>query len=132
MTEQTNETTREIRKMPESADGSNIYPLQTEIGIIPVTMDQLDDLATGGKRHKKFGAYFSAHIVPNLSTAAIPGQPVLVPKAPSAFIDADSLEALRERIMYEVDLMIDSAKEIVESGQLEKAEQVPDIKLADS
>lgn len=106
----------EMRKMPEEAADTNLYPIQTQIGFIPVLMDQVDDLATGGKRHRKYGAYFSAHIVPNLSESATPGSPVLVPQPPSAFVDAETLDGLRERIVYEIDLMIDSAKDIIENG----------------
>mgnify|MGYP000944929008 CR=1 FL=1 len=103
----------------DSADAMNPILDKTEVySVIPINLCAtqefvtVPDIATGGKRKRRFGLVLSMSAVPNLDKQA---EPLMFPaNLATVFLDADSIEDLRERAIYEIDMMIDHLKNAVE------------------
>lgn len=113
MNSEENNKSFERPPMPEAAQGTGTYFIRTNFGFLDQELDLVDDILEGGKRPRRFGAWLGMHIVPGLDKAADLRGPVLLPQPPNLFIDADSLDQLRARLYYEIDTMIQTAKEIL-------------------
>lgn len=93
--------------IPPEAQNTDAYPM-TNVTYTHRALSTAPDLETGGERNRHWGAVLSIGILPGLSEIK-PG-PAMLPVMPSILIDSDSLEALRERIIFEIDRSITIAK----------------------
>lgn len=84
-------------------DNTEVYTA-VQLLTVPSKMKGKNDFATGGLRNPHWGMVMSFSLIPELSKA--PVGPMMLPTAPSQFIVSDSLEAIRERVIYEVDKAI--------------------------
>lgn len=84
------------------------YPL-VDSKIVPVQLNTVPDLLTGGVRKRKFGLALSIAVVPDLDQEEDPL--MLGATLPTMFFDADSIEDLLERAKAEIDAVIKSAKD---------------------
>ncbi|RMG36428.1 MAG: hypothetical protein D6732_08240 [Methanobacteriota archaeon] len=96
-------------KLPEKIQGTNIYRVLEDVVAVASNLTKVPDLMTGGDRARRFGACMGINIIPELDKNMADG-PVLVSSPPLAFFDADSLEELRDRLVYEIDNLIELAK----------------------
>lgn len=91
---------------PSEADGTDAYTM-TQVQHTHVAIKSVPNIATGGRRNKKWGAVVSIGIVPDLDKTDT--GPVILPTMPSQFFDAESVEALKARIVWELEKAIDLA-----------------------
>lgn len=89
---------------PECVKNTEAYVLQ-EVLYSHVPLKPTPDIASGGNRNRRWGATFSLSIVPSLDET--PLGPVMLPGVPVQFFAGDSLEELRDRIVYELDKAIE-------------------------
>lgn len=66
------------------------------------------DLETGGERNRRWGAIASFGILPGLDES--PLGPAVLPIPPTQFFTADDLDALRDKVVSELDRAIGLAK----------------------
>lgn len=93
--------------VPAAAKETEAYPL-INLNYTQAALKTVPDLSTGGQRNKRWGAVLSIGVLPGLDETK-PG-PALIPNMPIHLIDSDSLDALRERIVHEIDKSIALAK----------------------
>lgn len=92
---------------PKEAQGTDAYPM-VMLNYTQAPLTTVPDIANGSERNKKWGAVFSIGILPGLDGTK-PG-PALIPVMPAHLIDSESLDALRARIIYEIDKAIELAR----------------------
>jgi hypothetical protein len=68
------------------------------------------DLEGGPDRNRRWGIVLSLTVVPQFDKVPLNQGPLLLPKTPSRFIAADSLEDLRERVNTEIDSAMSMAE----------------------
>lgn len=100
-----NSTAKEIEKLitmvaPEGTDNYSAAQLLC----VPVALKAKHDFETGSKRNPRWGMVFSFSIVPELHKNPI--GPMMLPATPSQFITSDSLEKIKERVIFELDRAI--------------------------
>ena len=103
--------------LPESLKGTSMYAIADNVGLVLQRLELVPDILSGRMRARRFGAWIGMHIVPDLDKATEMNGPVILPSPPAVFLDADSLDTLRERIIYEIDTMINSAKKMGEKNE---------------
>ena len=118
--EEKNNLSFERPPMPDAAKGTGTYLISTNLGFIGQELEKVPDLVEGGKITRRFGAWLGMHIVPNLDKATQLNGPVILPAPPAVFIDADDLEQLKARLYYEIDVMIQTVKEVKEHEENQK------------
>lgn len=80
-------------------------------------MREIDDLATGGKRNRRWGMVVSLAAIPGYDQVPVNMGPTLIPTAPTKFFTADSIEDLRDRVMMEVDRALEMARLAIEDPE---------------
>lgn len=94
-----------IRKNPPK--GTDAYTA-VQLMCVPTALKTKVDFMKGTNRNPRWGMVFSFSIVPQLDSN--PVGPMMLPSAQSQFITADSIEEIRERILFEIDKSIALAK----------------------
>lgn len=104
-----NSVSEDIEKLIEmvAPAGTDNYSA-AQLLCVPVALKSKHDFETGNKRNPKWGMVFSFSIVPELHRNPI--GPMMLPSTPSQFITSDSLESIKERIIFELDRAIGLAK----------------------
>ena len=95
------------QETPESCSKVQIADT-LEVVTVPKGLRPMHDFATGGKRNPKWGVTLSFSIMPELNKA--PVGPIMVPRSQTQFFSADSLEEIKERIIFEVDKSVQLAQ----------------------
>ncbi len=113
--ERSNESSFVRPDMPEGAKDTGTYLVNDNLGVVMQELEQVPDILAGGNRTRRFGSWFAIHVVPGLDKAATMRGPVILPKPPAVFIDADTLDQLRARLYFEIDVMIDATKSELEN-----------------
>lgn len=96
-----------LAKPPQEAAGTDGYVMSL-VNYSHVPLKTVPDIANASIRNKKWGAVFSIGILSELDKQ--PKGPAAVPQMPSQFFDGDSLDALRSRLIHEIDKAIALAK----------------------
>lgn len=87
------------------------YPIMDVKIVATDEFTTVPDIATGGKRKRKYGLVVSMSGIPNLDKQ---NEPLFFPNNLSTLmIDGDSLEEIRERAVYEIDIMIEQMREVI-------------------
>lgn len=97
------------KELPVECEGTDGYLMAT-VNYTHQSLSTVPDLATGGKRNKRWGVIFAIGVVPNLDES--PPGPLIMPQAVPRFFDSDELESLRARLNYEIDVAIEQAEEM--------------------
>ena len=84
-------------------EDSSAYAM-VQVVYTPDQLEQKRDVLDGSNRNRKWGAQVAVGIIPNVDK--IPTGNITLAQAPAIFVDADDVETLRERIIYEVDKAI--------------------------
>lgn len=102
-------------ELPENLKDTDAYIIMPNMGLIPNKLTMIPDPIKGGQRSKRFGAWLGLNILPGLDTQiASPDSPLILPAPPPVLLVADGLKDLRDRLIYEIDIMIDTAKDYME------------------
>ena len=101
-------------KIPAEAAGTENYPLMATL-YSPKPLETVTDIMSAGLRNKRWGAVFSIAIIPDLMD--LPGGPIVVPTPPHQFFDGDDLDALKARLVFELDNAIEMAKLLRENPE---------------
>jgi len=110
-----------LSKPPAEAEGTDGYMMST-INYSHVPLKTVPDIASATVRNKRFGAMFNIGVLTELDKQ--PSGPAALPVVPSQFFDADSLPALRARLIHEIDKAIELAKiQMEDPEQYEKYEE---------
>lgn len=96
-----------LKDIPQEAEGTNQY-VMTAVNYIHTPLKTTLDIMKGGSRNKRWGAVISLGIIPGLDE--MPPGPAILPQMPAQFFDGDDLDALRARLVYEIDKAIELAK----------------------
>ena len=101
--------TKTIKDIFEQASpaGSTAYPVM-QVFTVPQKIETKPDFATGRNRNPHWGMMMSLSLIPDFSK--VPAGSVMLPQAPSQFVTADTLEEIRERVIFELDKSIAIAK----------------------
>jgi hypothetical protein len=91
-----------VTEKPPS-DNTEVYAA-LQLLTIPSKMKAKTNFSTGGQRNAHWGMVLSFSLIPELSKA--PVGPMMLPTSPSQLIVSDSLESIRERVIYEIDKAI--------------------------
>jgi len=100
--------------LPENVKGTEAHIIIDTMGLVATKLNTIKDLETGEERVKKFGAYLALNIVPKLNEQTYPGAPVLLPRPPATLIVGDNLTELRERLKFEIDVMLDTTQDVMD------------------
>lgn len=93
--------------LPEACANTGGYPLVSTL-YSPVPLEKVHDIARAATRNRRWGATLSIAVVPDLD--ASDGGPVIVSQPPHKLFDADDIEQLRARLIYEIDQALNFAK----------------------
>lgn len=105
-------------EIPDNLQDTEAHIIMPNMGYIPSQLSRIPDLIKGGKRVKKFGAWFGMNILPQLDEQVTsPDAPLILPEPPPVLLVADSLKELRDRLVFEIDVLIDTAKDVL-SGKI--------------
>lgn len=94
-----------VRAMPDNT--ASVYPAILMYNV-PMNIKSVPDLETGGNRNPRWGMMVSFSIVPELHKQ--PMGPVVLHVTPTQFLASDTLEDLRDRVMFELDKAIELAR----------------------
>ncbi len=94
-------------ELPTQCKGTGDYPLISTL-YSPEALETVPDIENATTRNKKWGAIFSIGVIPGLQE--LPEGPIILPTPPHKFFDADDLDALRARLIYEIDTSIAMVK----------------------
>jgi hypothetical protein len=75
-----------------------------EVITVPQGLKSLPDIATGGKRNPRWGVTLSFSVMPELNKA--PTGPIMIPQTQSQFFASDSLEQIKDRVIFEIEKAI--------------------------
>ncbi len=90
---------------------TSVYPIIDVKLCATPKFDTVPDIATGGKRKRKYGLVVSMSGIPDLANQT---EPIMFPPIlDSVLIDGESLDEIRERAVLEIDMMIEKIKEAV-------------------
>ncbi|MEK9983586.1 MAG: hypothetical protein VW879_02490 [Opitutae bacterium] len=103
-------------ELPEEASNTEAYLLNEVLYCVTPTKT-VPDLETGNQRNRRWGASVALAVIPEFSQVPPNEAPTLLPKSPSRFFAADSLEELKARIIYELEKAIEMARMSVESPE---------------
>lgn len=91
-------------------DQTDSYPM-ADVSLVVVPTRQVPDIATGGKRKRRFGFVISGGGVPNMDETEDPL--TLNTSMPKILLDGDNLDILRERAHAELDTMFNVFEDIM-------------------
>lgn len=103
-------------ELPEEASNTEAYLLNEVLYCVTPTKT-VPDLETGNQRNRRWGASVALAVIPEFSQVPPNEAPTLLPKSPSRFFAADSLEELKARIIYELEKAIEMARMSVEEPE---------------
>lgn len=103
-------------QLPEEATNTEAYLLNEVLYCVTPTKT-VPDLETGNQRNRRWGASVALAVIPEFSQVPPNEAPTLLPKSPSRFFAADSLEELKARIIYELEKAIEMARMSVEEPE---------------
>lgn len=86
-----------------------------EVITVPQGLKSLPDIATGGKRNPRWGVSLSFSVMPELNKA--PTGPIMIPQTQSQFFAADSLEQIKDRVIFEIEKAVKLANLAVSNPQ---------------
>ena len=111
MTETTNikKFPRKGDQLPQNCANTEGYWLN-EVLFTNAKMKSVTDLVNGGNRNRRWGFALSMTAIPQFDQVPPDAGPTLLPKTPTRFFAADTVEDLRARVMYEVNKVIDMMK----------------------
>jgi hypothetical protein len=90
---------------------TSAYPV-VATNIVPVDLKKVPDVASGGKRNRRYGLVMSISIIPSLEKEE---DPIMIgPILPTMFFDADSIKDLGERAKAEIDGMVVAAEQSID------------------
>lgn len=110
-----------LSKPPKEAEGTDGYVMSV-INYSHMPLKTVPDIENATVRNKRWGAVFTVGVLGELDKQ--PTGPAALPVMPSQFFDADSLPALRSRLIFELDKALELAKMQIENPeQYEKCEE---------
>lgn len=111
MTDSTNlkKFPRKGDELPENCNNTEGYWLN-EVLFSNARMKKVTDFVSGTERNRRWGFALSMTAIPQFDQVPPDTGPTLLPKTPTRFFTADTVEDLRNRIMYEVNKVIDMMK----------------------
>lgn len=113
-------------ELPEALQTTEAHVIMANMGLIPSQLERVPDLETGGTRSRRFGAWLGLNILPNINEQLKrPDAPLLLPEPPPVLLVADDLDTLRERVMFEVDVMIQTARDFIDGKIVINDEGMP-------
>ena len=102
-------TAEKLQKIfSEEPEGNAEVYSAIQLLAVPNKLNTKPDFETGGERNPRWGMVMSFTLLPDLDKA--PVGPLNLPSAPSQFITADTLEDIRERVIFELDRAIKLSK----------------------
>lgn len=102
--------------LPVEAQHTEAY-IMNEVLYSPTSLKSVPDIENGGQRNRRWGISIALAIVPQLDQMAPNSGPTILPKSPSRFFAADSLEELKARVVHELDRAMELAKMSVEDPE---------------
>ena len=115
-------------ELPEELKNTDIHVVQPNLGLVGTPLKMVPNLETGGERSKRFGIWLAMNVMPFLDKQIQhQDQPLILPEPPPILVVGDTIEEARSRIMYEVDLMLDTAQAVI-SGEISLDEESTDKK----
>jgi len=110
-----NDIIPERPELPENLEDTEAHVIMPNMGLIPSQLDRVPDLSSGAQRTRRFGAWLGLNVLPHIhEQMRSPDAPLLLPEPPPVLLVADDLDTLRERIMFEVDIMINTTKDYLD------------------
>lgn len=116
-------TENNIKEFPKSSrttqdtmSNSEAYIL-SEILYAPQKMKTFTDFSNGNQRNRRWGIVTSFATVPGLDQIPVGAGPTLLPKSPSRFFCADTLSDLRQRVIDELDSVLEMARLAIEEPE---------------
>mgnify|MGYP003653861715 FL=1 len=112
--------------LPEDLKDTEAHMIMSNMGLIATQLERIPDMLSGGNRTRHFGAWLSLNVLPNLDEQLKdPNAPLLLPEPPPVLLVADSLDQLRERLVFEIDIMINTTQDYMD-GKIElNADGIP-------
>jgi hypothetical protein len=105
-------------ELPEELKNTDIHVVQPNLGLVGTPLKMVPDIETGGERCKRLGVWLAMNVMPFLDKQIQhQDQPLILPEPPPILIVGDSMEEVKSRIIYEVDLMLDTAQGVI-SGDI--------------
>lgn len=95
------------RSIPESCEEVDSYDT-VQLVAVPNGLEGKKDFITGKMRNPRWGVHLSLSVTPELDKVN-PG-PIMAPVSQVQFFAADSVEELRDRLIFEVTQVLDMAK----------------------
>lgn len=102
--------------LPEEVTNTEAY-LMNEVLYCATPTKTVPDLESGNQRNRRWGASVALAVIPEFNQVPPNEAPTLLPKSPSRFFAADSLEELKARIIYELEKAIEMARMSVEEPE---------------
>ena len=98
--------------LPDALRGTEVYPLITEAALLPVKCKEVPDVTIGGggTRRRRYGMYLCISLIPDFDKQ----NSMLLPVPPAVLIDGDTPEEIKDRVLHEMDIMIDTTKKMME------------------
>lgn len=103
-------------QLPDNCQHTESYMMQ-EILYCDSKTKTITDFVSGEQRNRRWGMVVSLAVIPQFDQIAPNQGPVLLPRTPSRFFTADTLEELKSRIVHELDKAISMAKMAVENPE---------------
>ena len=105
-------------ELPEDLAQTEAHMIMSNMGLITTKLQTIPDLMSGTMRVKRFGAWLAMNVIPHLhEQVAGTNTPLILPEPPPVLLVADTLADLGERIKFEVDIMIQTAEDVM-SGKI--------------
>jgi hypothetical protein len=119
-------------ELPEELSNTEAHLIVNRMGLVVSRLEQVADFETGGTRAKHFGAWVGLSIVPHLDQQmSSPEAPLILPEPPNMLVVADTLDELAERIKFEADVMVQTAKDVM-SGKIKLDENGVPVQTEES
>jgi hypothetical protein len=103
-------------QLPEECKNTESYQVM-EVLYSDAKTKTITDFTTGDQRNRRWGMSMSMSIIPELDKLPPNQAPLLLPKVPSRFFAADSLDELKARVVHEIDKAMAMAKLAVENPE---------------
>jgi hypothetical protein len=92
---------------PATTKAVDVYETM-EILAIPQGINQKPDIATATQRNPRWGVTLAMSVMPDIDKTST--GPMMLPKSSNQFFAADDLDQIKDRIIFEVEKMIEIAK----------------------
>jgi hypothetical protein len=116
-------------ELDESLKNTDAHQIISNMGYIPDRLVTVPDLENGGERCKRYGAWMGVNILPYLNEQVTsPNVPLILPEPPPVLVIADTLKELRDRLVFEIDVMVGTVQEIMD-GKIAFNEQGLPVKV---